>query len=472
MKVRTHIPSPMMVLKLVRTGCLFLTGLLLLRLPTWDLSAEAEEMPLRTRGSICVAIPPFGRLTWLSAEDRLDRKAVSQTLYSQIESTKTFHRPPDADVISEAHSNDLSTGKIDFEKWREIGVHYVVMGRIGLRTNNQTECEVRVYETSTGLEVMGRYYVGYDDVGPLTKRIADDLVNNIAIHEKAESVHQLDEAKVSPSEKPFSNGEMVPAASAPYPLIQTRTRWQVALVIGIDKYQSVNPLANAVSDARAVAEALRKHYGFETRELYDEQATRAGILAAARQLVDDLKEGDNLLIYYAGHGWEDAKLKEGYWIPVDARGQSDYVSNAELHKHIDAMEKAQHVFIVADSCFSGAFLTRSLPDRSLGVKPTETNADANALNEFYRKMDNRKSRFVLTSGASEPVADGGRDGHSIFAYYLLRALNSPDEPVFNATKLIDRVQESVANNSAQTPLTGVMKSSGDEKGQMIFFWRN
>ncbi len=82
-------------------------------------------------------------------------------------------------------------------------------------------------------------------------------------------------------------------------------------------------------------------------------------------------------------------------------------------------------------------------------------------------MDNRKSRIVFTSGAKEPVPDGGRDGHSVFAYYFIRALVHPDNPIFTASELINRVRKVVASNSMQTPLTGTLKFSGHEEGQMV-----
>ncbi len=246
-------------------------------------------------------------------------------------------------------------------------------------------------------------------------------------------------------------------------------RRHLAVLIGIDAYQHVTPLKNAVADCKAIAATLRDCYAFQTVELYNAQASRARIYPAIRKVVTDMKEGDNLLIYYAGHGWEDRILKEGYWIPFDGQDndQSSFVSNAEIHKFIAAMEKAQHVLVVADSCFSGSFLTRS--SRGLAVRPSGS-TDEESLDRFFRKMDNRKSRWVFTSGSSEPVPDGGRDGHSVFGYYFLRALSRPDSQIFTASELINRVQKVVANNAPQTPLSGQLTRTGHENGQMIFTW--
>ena len=262
---------------------------------------------------------------------------------------------------------------------------------------------------------------------------------------------------------PLALAAWLDAAESPAGALPPRRK--LALVIGIDQYQHVRPLQNAVSDARAVGRALRENYGFEVREVLDRQATRSGIIQAIRTLVSGLQDGDSVVIYYAGHGWADDVLKEGYWIPAEAKEQSEYVANAELHKVIRAMEKAQHVLLIADSCFSGSFLARS-DDRTLVVRPKE--ATAEQVGGFFKRLDNRKSRLVLTSGANEPVPDGGREGHSLFGYYVLRALDAPDDPVFTAAELALRVQKVVAQNSPQTPLSGSLRDAGHEDGQMVF----
>ena len=253
-------------------------------------------------------------------------------------------------------------------------------------------------------------------------------------------------------------------APPPRPLADLPTRRQIALVIGIDKYADHPPLRNAVRDARAVAEVLKDRYGFEVSELYDERATRSGILSAFRDLLDDIYVGNNLLVYYAGHGWVDQKSGEGYWIPVDAVEQWDYVGNAELHKLIGAMQDAQHIFIVADSCFSGSFLTRS-DGRGLAV--ARSGSQPNATANFLQKADNRKSRMVLTSGHLEQVSDSGMGGHSVFAYYFLGALTRPDHQVFTAWELAHRVKQLVSDNSPQRPQMGSLRSAGDENGEMV-----
>ena len=82
-----------------------------------------------------------------------------------------------------------------------------------------------------------------------------------------------------------------------------------ALIIGINKYESPNipDLVGAVPDADAVRDYLQKHLGVpssQIRNLRDSRATRVAIMEEIKAFSynNKIKEGDPILIYYAGHG--------------------------------------------------------------------------------------------------------------------------------------------------------------------------
>ena len=89
-----------------------------------------------------------------------------------------------------------------------------------------------------------------------------------------------------------------------------------ALVIGNDDYALLPKLTTAVKDARSVAYVLRATYGFKTRLLVN--ARRSQIVAALSDYRRELGADASLLVYYAGHGYRDAKADRAYWLPVDA----------------------------------------------------------------------------------------------------------------------------------------------------------
>ena len=88
---------------------------------------------------------------------------------------------------------------------------------------------------------------------------------------------------------------------------------RVALLIADDDYKFLRPLKNAVNDARAIEEALKK-IGFEvtTETNRDLRRTRR----ALEDFQDDAEGASVALIYYSGHGIEIAG--ENRLLPIDA----------------------------------------------------------------------------------------------------------------------------------------------------------
>ncbi len=230
------------------------------------------------------------------------------------------------------------------------------------------------------------------------------------------------------------------------------------LVIGIDRYRHCRPLANAVRDARALVEVLTSRFQFEPQNviaLYDEEATEANILNAFRDLVRTLTPADNLLIFFSGHGEYDDVLKEGYWIPVDARpgAFNEYFPNARLTTILNAMQ-ARHIVLIADSCFSGALFMQY---RHSGSPALE-------------RLERDPSRWGLTSGRQEPVADGEPGQHSPFAESLIYHLKHTRKPLPIA-ELCQRVTEDVLAASQQAPRGEPLRVAGHRGGQFVFHLR-
>lgn len=225
-----------------------------------------------------------------------------------------------------------------------------------------------------------------------------------------------------------------------------------ALVIGINEYEALPHLKTAVRDARAVAETLETKYGFSVNLLLN--PSRDEIVDAFDELRDTATEDDNVVIYYAGHGWLDAQSGRGYWLPVDARKdrRSRWLANSNLTDMLQATF-AKHVLVVADSCYSGT-LTRSL-------KIPERNSN------FIAHMAQKRARVVLSSGGLEPVADSGGGQHSVFAAQFLRVLEE-NEGVVDGTKMFEKIRQSVVLNADQTPEYSDIRLAGHEGGDFLF----
>lgn len=227
-----------------------------------------------------------------------------------------------------------------------------------------------------------------------------------------------------------------------------------ALVVGIDGYRHLDRLKTAVHDARTIGTLLRTGYGFEVRVLAD--ATRADIVEALDDYRNRLEPQDNLLIYYAGHGWLDTEADKGFWLPIDAHPdkRTQWVSNDTVRDALRAL-KAKHVLVVADSCFSGT-LTRGLTTRS-----------AQRSRDYLERMARLKARQVLTSGGLEPVADSSGSGHSPFAAALIGVLTA-NRNVLDATSLFGELRRPVALSSEQVPQFADIRLVGHQGGDFLF----
>jgi len=238
-----------------------------------------------------------------------------------------------------------------------------------------------------------------------------------------------------------------------------------ALLIGINRYQEWPHLRTAVNDVKGMKRILVERYGFadeRTILLTDAEATRGRILSDLRNLASSLKDDDNLLVYFAGHGQLDDLTGDGYWVPVEGnqKNPDSWVSHSIL-KNILCSEKvkAKNIIVVADSCYSGTLLRGgpsllSLEDRNYRGRLTE--------------LAPKRSRQVITSGGLEPVVDGGRDGHSLFAYYLIRALEDNQREVIDLENLFHgKVWRPVTEIGGQRPSVGRLKTPMDEDGQFV-----
>ena len=229
-----------------------------------------------------------------------------------------------------------------------------------------------------------------------------------------------------------------------------------ALVIGNNNYRSVTPLKTAALDAKEVAEELKKNYGFKVMLLVD--ATRNQTLDAFDDLRRTLTDNDNLLIYYAGHGYLDADSDRGFWLPVDADAnrRANWLSNSDLADMVRAT-RAKHVLVVADSCYAGT-LTRSLSVQMSGL-------------DDLSRLAQKRARTALTSGGLEPVEDSGGGKHSIFAKAFLGALQS-NTGVADMSQIFSSMRREVILGSQQTPQYGDIRQTGHEGGDFIFVRRN
>jgi hypothetical protein len=228
-----------------------------------------------------------------------------------------------------------------------------------------------------------------------------------------------------------------------------------ALIIGINHYEDkrIPQLDNPIKDAKQLKNILIQGYTFESNNIiYLENANRKSIFKALVEIKSLIGKNDNLLLFYAGHGFYDKEMDSGYWLPSDSEkdNKSEWISFDDVIHHLRAIN-SKHTLVISDACFSGGFLK----ERSLTLTDK-------AMTDLYQVP----SRKVITSGNLTTVPD-----ESVFMKYLVRTLNENHEPYMTEEMLFDKIKIPVVNNSDTTPLIGVLSKTGDEGGNFIFIKR-
>lgn len=221
------------------------------------------------------------------------------------------------------------------------------------------------------------------------------------------------------TEEPAEETKSAPAEPA---------RKDYAVLFASNRYTNLPPdkqLENPVPDAHAIAEELRDHYGFQV-EVVENPSVDTIITTLKRYADIQYGSGDQLLVFFAGHGTYDEVFKQGFLLGSDSKADDanrrTYLSHDNLRTMVDNLP-AKHILVIIDACFGGTF------DQRIGHGSSRGDDEyAKKTGEEYRKgREKWTTRSYLTSGGKEYVSDGIPGHHSPFAAHLLEALRSDGE---------------------------------------------
>jgi hypothetical protein len=230
---------------------------------------------------------------------------------------------------------------------------------------------------------------------------------------------------------------------------------KVALLIGVGDYRGSIPKLNSpLKDIQEIGKLYREQFGYEVRTLPN--ADKATIIRELNRLILETGANDSVTVFYAGHGQVVEKTGRGYWIPgrASADDPSQWISNQDIGRALENIP-ARQVLLVSDSCYSGT-LTRDAK-----VQKAEVLADPAAVLA-------RRSVTVLSSGGEEPVADAGKDGHSVFAWHFMQSLKNVQQ-WSNGVDVYERLASDVKQDFPQEPQYGEAIGSGHQRGGDFLF---
>ena len=233
--------------------------------------------------------------------------------------------------------------------------------------------------------------------------------------------------------------------------------------MGINEYPNFPPerqLRGCLNDVALLRATLRDRFGFDDASmtvLTNEQATRDGILAAMKKLVEDTGPDDVVLFYYSGHGsqmsdreGDEPDFYDETIIPYDSgrmTHENRDISDDEIYLWLrDLGQKTGNITLWFDCCNSGSLTraafggaTRSVPrdDRPPSELPESPipRSEWAALKAVHDTIGPSGwapvgSRYVMIAAcrdeqtASEypPQAGSADEVHGCMTYYLHQEL--------------------------------------------------
>jgi hypothetical protein len=214
----------------------------------------------------------------------------------------------------------------------------------------------------------------------------------------------------------------------------------IALVIGNNAYQNLEPLKKAVGDAETFS-ALLTDKGFD-RVFLKEDLTRQGIDEALAEFLPEIGPGDTAVFVYSGHGWSNGEQNFLVGVDAPARGSEEFLTRISIPLRngvngvLDEIERrgAGLKVAVVDACRDNPFRP-ALGGKSIGLGRGLTR---------LRESAPAGTFIVFSAGAGQVALDrlANNDAHpnSVFTRVLVPLLRS-DMPLLSATK---KAQQEVA----------------------------
>ena len=263
-----------------------------------------------------------------------------------------------------------------------------------------------------------------------------------------------------------------------------------ALLFATNEYTHWSNLGTPIADAEAIGAELQNRYGFKVD--IRRNVTKKQILAALNEYkVKRYAPGDQLFIYFAGHGEFDRTLQDGHVagteseLPQNDKNLSTYLSFNKLKADLDNFP-CERIMLTLDVCHGGTFdIDIALGDKpAMREKPRTRGAQpltsAELLNLIKPEITLAvKTRWYLSSGGDEKVSDGFK--HSPFALALLTLLrnrdkDNRDDGILTIPEIERQLGPTLDNelkkvNFKQTPASGAFGSGRPADKAFLFIDR-
>ncbi|WP_428649272.1 caspase family protein [Roseibium sp.] len=210
---------------------------------------------------------------------------------------------------------------------------------------------------------------------------------------------------------------------------------RVALVIGNQDYQFVDPLENPLNDTREIARVLREADFDVTLGI---NLGKKDLEHTVRRFLRALNDGDTALFYYSGHALQVGDAN--FILPVDAKLSSQYdleFESLKVSHLLDYMKAASSMQIVMlDSCRNNPFEIASLywgeEEYSLGKT------------RGLRRIPNKLGAFISYATRPGQVA---YDGDGPMSPFTSSIVDNALDPSLEIKELMTKVRDEVVRKT-------------------------
>ena len=218
---------------------------------------------------------------------------------------------------------------------------------------------------------------------------------------------------------------------------------ELAVLIGIERYQRANPLRHTVNDVRQLAETLstRGHYARDgILEITDAasnekfQPNRANIETQLPAWLKSAGPDDTILIFFSGHGFRDDQGKM-YLAPIDCDAKNPAATGIPVQwfREQIAACRARFKLLVLDSCHAGS--EKGEDDATVAARD---------LGEPFRDLEGVVT--IASSTADEKSQIWGEKQQSLFSYWLVQGLKGHADENSDGNVDIDELYKYVFRN--------------------------
>ncbi len=209
-----------------------------------------------------------------------------------------------------------------------------------------------------------------------------------------------------------------------------RTGTDYALLFATDAYTHWPYIETPIGDAKAIGEELQDRYGFEVD--IRKNVTIKQILAALAEYKEKKYDpGDQLLVYFNGHGHFDKTLQEGHiagtesQLPDADENLTTYLSYSRLKSALNNFP-CERIMVILDVDYGGTFDHNIALDKAPSTVFQAVNAMLNQPQLDLAETLKVKTRWYVSAGGKEEVLAGIE--HSPFTLALLTLLENRDDP--------------------------------------------